>query len=123
MKKEILLVDDEEKIRKTTSEALRSEGFIVKTAKSIETARDTLQEWIPDLLLLDILLPSGDLKKFVKNLDTFEDLKIIYLSAFPQAKAESFGFLNASKKVMDYVEKPYSLSDLLQTINNALPNR
>lgn len=120
MNKKILLVDDEKKIRNTTNEVLSTKGYDVKTAKSIETAKETLQTWEPDLLLLDIFLPSGNLKDFIKKLGRFENLKILYLSALPQEEADKFGFLDISKKVIDYVEKPYSIPDLLQKIENAL---
>lgn len=106
MKKKILIVDDEEKIRNTTSEVLRCEGYTVKNAKSIATAKKTLKSWSPDLLILDILLPSGNLKTFIRELDNYKTPKILYLSALPQEKAELFGFLNISKKVIDYVENP-----------------
>lgn len=115
----ILVVDDEKSIRKTTSEFLHAEGYNIKTAETTEVAWETLQDWDTDLILLDIMLP-GDLEAFVKRLERFENVKVLYLTSFPHSEAKRLGFLELSEKILGYVEKPFSLSVLLKKVKNGM---
>lgn len=120
MGKKILIVDDDKEIRRSTSEVLEKEGYSVQLAPSIDGAWETLQQWHPDLLLLDILLPSGKLKGFVKKVDDMQAINILYLSAFKESEADQLGLLKLSEKVKGYVEKPFSISTLLKKVKKAL---
>ncbi|NIQ04809.1 MAG: response regulator, partial [Candidatus Korarchaeota archaeon] len=91
MDKKILIIDDDKEIRRSTSEVLEKEGYSVQVAPSIDGAWETLQQWHPDLLLSDILLPSGKLKRFVKKVDDMEAINILYLSAFKESEADQLG--------------------------------
>lgn len=119
MTKKILIVDDEEEIGRTTSEVLEAEGYNVKTAKTVDAAWETLQEWEADLILLDILLP-GDVKELVKNIDKQENFKIFYLSAFQKSDAKRRGLLEISEKIQGFIEKPFSISTLLEKIRESI---
>lgn len=118
MRKKILVVDDEKEITRTTKEVLTAEGYIVETANSTDDAWEKLQKWKPDLILLDIKLP-GNVKKFVKKAGQFSNLKIIYLSAFSRLNAERRGFFALSEKIQGYIEKPFSITSLLDEIKEA----
>lgn len=118
MSKQILVVDDEKRIRKTTKKALEPEDYNVKTADSVPSARKVLKNSHIDVILLDIMLP-GSLEQFVKHVDATYEVKILYLTSFPKSKAEKLGFLDLSKKIKGYIEKPFSLSSLYSKIENA----
>jgi DNA-binding response OmpR family regulator len=56
----ILVVDDERQIRRSLKVHLETKNYTVKTASSGEKALETLARWKPDLVVLDLLLPSKD---------------------------------------------------------------
>lgn len=60
MREKILVVDDEELIRKIYFERLNFEGFEVQTANDGIEALDKMKTFMPDLVLLDILMPRKD---------------------------------------------------------------
>lgn len=118
MGQKILVVDDEEEIRRTTKEVLEVEEYKVRTAKSTDAAWGELQEWEADLVLLDIMLP-GDLEGFIRKLEEWENVKILYLSAFQKSEAERRGLLKISDKILGYIGKPFSISTLLDKVEKA----
>lgn len=123
MGKKILVVDDEKEIRDTVKKTLESEGYIAKTANSTDSALLKVQQWDPDLLLLDILIPGMDLEPFFNKLDQVgAAVKVLYLSVVEEFEAERRGLLNLSGKIQGYIKKPFSLDSLLSKIREALSN-
>lgn len=59
-KKRILIVEDEEAIRKAISDALYNQGFVTLLAKDGEEGLEIASKQFPDLILLDILMPKMD---------------------------------------------------------------
>lgn len=124
MKGKILVADDEKEIRTTIKELLEAEGYQVKTANSVSSAKQILQEWNPNLILLDILFPgSGEgIEGFVKKVDP-RRTKILYVSVYSKAAAKQLGFLDLSESIVGYIEKPFSTSHLLSVIEEALKEK
>lgn len=114
----ILVVDDEEEIRRIGREILEREGYRVSVAKTTDDAWKKVQKENPDLLLLDIMIP-GDLKKFVKKLEE-KGSKILYLSVVDRTEAKRRGLLDISENIKGYIEKPFSLDTLLGAVEEAL---
>jgi len=83
MKEKILVVDDEELIRKIYFERLNFEGFQVETASDGQEALEKIKTFVPDLILLDILMPRKDgfatLEELKKN-PQLKDIAIIILT-------------------------------------------
>ena len=65
-KTHILVVDDDERIRKLLSRFLRDKGYIVSTAEHARHALTTLRDFIYDLLILDVMMPGDDGLRWVK---------------------------------------------------------
>src|SRR5690349_16026337 len=63
----VLVVDDEPDIRHLIEDILRDEGYSVRTAESIATARAALAAETPELMLLDVWLPDGDGLHFLRE--------------------------------------------------------
>lgn len=122
MSKKILVVDDEKEIRRTTREVLEKEGYNVKTAKSTDIAWKKIQKWKSDLILLDIMLP-GNLEEFVKKIEELQNVKVLYLSVVQQTEAEKRGLLQLSDKIFGYIEKPFTLSTLLDKVKQTISER
>jgi DNA-binding NtrC family response regulator len=79
----ILLIDDEEQLRKLLSRIISLEGFAVEQAGTLKAAWQLLSRQEPDIVLCDVKLPDGDGVRFVKELKEKHPLvEIILLTAF-----------------------------------------
>ena len=56
----ILMVEDEEQVLNANCRMLRRRGYDVRTAQTVSEAYHQLEEQLPDLLILDIMLPDGN---------------------------------------------------------------
>ena len=104
--KKILIVDDEADILEFVSYNLNKEGFNVKTAKSGKKALKILNDWIPELIILDIMMPEMDGIELCQNIREQPDLDqtlIIFLTA----RGESYTQITAlDSGADDYSTKP-----------------
>jgi DNA-binding NtrC family response regulator len=79
----ILLIDDEEQLRKLLSRIISLEGFTVEQAGTLKAAWAQLTQKEPDIVLCDVKLPDGDGVRFVKELkEKYPLIEIILLTAF-----------------------------------------
>jgi len=81
--KKILIVEDDKFLADIYKTKLEGEGFEVKTAKDGKEALKKLEKYIPDLLLLDIILPKIDgweILERIKEREDLKNMKIIVLS-------------------------------------------
>ncbi|MBP7370195.1 MAG: phosphate regulon transcriptional regulator PhoB [Arenimonas sp.] len=120
MQAHILIVEDEPAIREMIAFALRTQSYLPICAQDGKQAIDAISEKIPDLILLDWMLPgmSGiDLvKRFRKEANTRE-IPIIMLTAKGDETDRITGFDHG---VDDYVVKPFSARELLARIKAVL---
>ena len=117
MQKHILIVEDEPAIRDMVAFALRKAGMEAAHAADARAAQGMIAERVPDLILLDWMLPgmSGlDLARRLRKEDLTRDVPIIMLTARGE-KADRVGGLEAG--VDDYVVKPFSPRELIARIN------
>lgn len=109
---EILLVEDERRVRKFLEDALKAEGHSIFSCESIEDVQTwmTIQGNKPDIFILDRMLKDSDGITLIKPVKSkFPTCKIIVLSAIGLAdeKAQALD-LGAD----DYISKPFSLAEL-----------
>ncbi len=111
--KTIYIVEDEPDIRETLAYNLSQEGFKVSEFSDAESCLDKIQKKLPDLLILDLMLPgmSGlDLCKEIRADKSLQNLAIIMLTAKGEEVDRIVGFeLGAD----DYVTKPFSVRELI----------
>ena len=116
MQKHILIVEDETSIRDMVAFALRKAGMEAMHAADARAAQSAIGERVPDLILLDWMLPgmSGiDLARRLRKDDLTREVPIIMLTARGEETDRVSG-LNAG--VDDYVVKPFSTRELLARI-------
>tara|TARA_B100002051_G_scaffold231799_1_gene230099 strand:- start:613 stop:1299 length:687 start_codon:yes stop_codon:yes gene_type:complete len=120
MQKNILVVEDEPDLRTTLEFNLKSEGYKVKSAADGQTAIKEIGKKIPDLVLLDLMLPDMSGLEVCKQIrkESFSDqVSIIMLTAKGEEVDRVLGFeLGAD----DYVVKPFSVRELLLRISSIL---
>jgi two-component system phosphate regulon response regulator PhoB len=118
--KQILIVEDEKPIRDMIAFGLRRAGFDVREAEDCSSARSSIADHRPDLLLVDWMLPdqSGlELTRAVKRSKETEDLPVIMLTARADEHDKISGLEGGAD---DYVTKPFSPRELLARINAVL---
>lgn len=118
MSKLVLIVDDEEDIRRSLAGILEDEGYQTVEAANGADALEVAREEVPDLILLDIWMPGMDgiqTLERIKNL--FPDMVVVMMSGHGTIETA----VRATKLgAFDFVEKPFSLDKVLITIANAL---
>jgi len=116
----ILVVEDEEAIRSMLVMILQQYDFKVLQAGDVAEAQLILDEQLPDLILLDWMLPkvTGDVwTRRLKSSETFRDLPIILVTAKGEEADKIHGLdLGAD----DYVTKPFSPKELISRIKAVL---
>lgn len=116
----ILVVDDELQIRKMLRIALKSVGYDVTEADSVESGLAALVRQQPDLVVLDLGLPDGDGLDLLTELRSFSKVPVIVLSVrsgdSDKIKALDIG-------AQDFVTKPFSVEELLARVRAQIRDR
>ncbi|PTX63612.1 response regulator receiver domain-containing protein [Kordia periserrulae] len=116
MKKKILIVDDEPNIVMSLEYAFKKQHFEVFIARDGSEALEILQHQIPDVVLLDIMMPNVDgyqtLTKIRDN-DSLQHTKVVFLTAKNKASDIEKGLQLGADK---YVTKPFSVKKIISEI-------
>ena len=118
--KKILLIDDEEDILEILSYNLEKEGYLVTTATNGNDGIKLAKEIIPDLILLDVMMPEKDGIETCQELRLIKELKntlIVFLSARSEEFSQLAGFEAGAN---DYVVKLIKPKVLTSKINALL---
>ena len=113
----LLVVDDDERIRNLLSEYLIKEGFIVSTASGAEEARKKTQLIKFDLIILDIMMPGDDGLTLTKEIRDNSDIPIILLTAKSGTDSKIEGLEIGAD---DYLTKPFNPKELLLRVLSIL---
>ncbi|MFC0273085.1 response regulator YycF [Metabacillus herbersteinensis] len=113
MDKKILVVDDEKPIADILQFNLKKEGYEVHCAYDGNRALEMVDEIIPDLILLDIMLPSRDGMEVCREVRKRHEMPIIMLTA---KDSEIDKVLGLELGADDYVTKPFSTRELLARV-------
>jgi DNA-binding NtrC family response regulator len=117
MVKKILVVDDEQDIRKMAKGCLEDEGYEVILAVDGDECLKILKTKKPDLILLDILMPGPKVE------DVIEQINNIKIIMFTVITAQEKLHLARHPKVIDYIEKPFDLPILIGKVKKALGDK
>ena len=116
----ILAVDDEQLNLELIRFILERHGFQYSGTSDDEKVFVLLEERLPDLILLDIVMPRVDgyeLCQKIKSFDRYRDIPIIFLTGKVQVKDKVKGFEVGG---VDYVTKPFNEQELLARIKTCL---
>jgi two-component system phosphate regulon response regulator PhoB len=118
--KQILVVEDERPIREMIAFGLRRSGFEVREAADARSARAEVANKLPDLLLVDWMLPDTSGLEFTRALKRdreTRELPVIMLTARAEEGDKIAGLEGGAD---DYITKPFSPRELLARINAVL---
>lgn len=113
----ILVVDDDIGIRKLVRRFLIENGYVVSLAANIKEGKLLLEQFIFDLIILDIMMPGESGIKFAKNNQAKLPTPILMLSALGDVDDRVNGLESGAA---DYLAKPFEPKELLLRINNIL---
>jgi len=114
----ILIIDDDDQLRKSFHKLLSEEGYTAEGAASGEAGLEIIQSQLPDLVIADIRLPG------INGMETFQaihalepKLPVIIMTAYGTTETA----IEATKMgAFDYILKPFEIPDMLTVINQAL---
>ena len=113
----LLVVDDDQRIRDLLKEYLIKEGFIISTADCVEDAREKMRYINYDLIILDVMMPGDDGLKFTSEIRLNSQTPIILLTAKSEIDSKIEGLETGAD---DYITKPFSPKELVLRINSIL---
>ncbi len=124
MSGQLLLVDDEPGIRESVKEYLQEVGgFTVKVASNADEAWLMLQQYTPDLVISDVMMPKVDGYQFLKKLrddPRFKALPVVFLTARGMTSDRILGYQAGCDA---YLSKPFDTDELIAIVENLLERR
>ncbi len=117
MSAHILVVDDNQQITNLLQQYLVEHGYAVAAAGDGQEALGCIEDQVPDLILLDVMMPHMDGFAFMRKLRTQHDTPVIFLTARMEEIDLLMGF---SLGADDYLTKPFSMSELTARIKAVL---
>lgn len=116
----ILAVDDEPHILQFLELGLKNEGYEVRCAEHGLAAITAMEEFKPQVVILDVMMPGMDGFEVVRQLKKMDNVAVIMLTARDEVDDRVKGL---SIGADDYMVKPFSFEELLARINARLRNQ
>lgn len=116
----ILIVEDEESLAHLVAEALKRQGYECSTVFDGDSALEAVWESLPDLIVLDVMLPRLDgfeVTRRIREDRTTREIPIIMLTARREEEDVLAGFEAGAN---DYMRKPFSIGELLARVKTQL---
>jgi DNA-binding response OmpR family regulator len=110
----VLVVDDEPMVRETLGQVLTNEGYVVDLAVDGETALDRVHASRPDAILLDLMMPGMNGRRFLQKLreePAYQHVPVLIMTAVHGLEI-NLSTLGAS----EVVEKPFNVDELLNKV-------
>jgi two-component system alkaline phosphatase synthesis response regulator PhoP len=112
----IMIVDDETDLREMINLMLHKEGFVTATAENGEDFLEKIDEFQPDLVTLDVMMPGLTTQEILEKLKEKQTKpKIILLTVIRFSDEEKKKLLQMG--IVDYITKPFELPDLINTVH------
>ena len=113
----ILVVDDDDKIRSLIKQYLSEKGFIVSSAENAEKAKNKIDIFNFNLIILDVMMPGQSGYELTKELKESKNIPIILLTAKGEADERVEGLEMGAD---DYLPKPFEPKELVLRIRNII---
>ena len=117
MNKNILIVDDDKRLRELLKDYLTEKNLQVYQSEDYNEAKEILSLVLFDLIILDRMMPSGDGIELIQYVKQFSNTPVIMLTAMGQDINRIEGLKTGAD---DYLSKPFDPEELYLRINNLL---
>lgn len=119
--KKILIVEDDASVSELVKAVLEDNGYEAHAVPTAEKAKESLDTEIPDLALVDIILPGqGGMDLILELHSTRPDLKIIITSGKIDMTMSPFKVLAHQFGVLSLLPKPFTVEELLDSVKKAI---
>jgi len=119
-KKKIMVVEDEQALLTLQSMLLSVEGYAVEGVMDGQTALDLVETMMPDLILLDIMLPEIDGLEVCRQVKANEATRHIPVIMLTAKKSKEDLVMGEQAGAAEYITKPYKTSMVVETIQRLL---
>lgn len=112
----VLIADDEMLLAQRLADYLNKRGFVVKTVRSGSEAKSQLVDWMPDIVIYDLMLPEANALQFLHSTQSIrakQNIRVVVVSGHNDPR-NSRECLRAG--AIDYVQKPFQHSELLNRL-------
>jgi len=119
MPKKVMIVDDEEDIRISVSQILEVCGYAVVKAENGMDCLQKLEKELPDLVILDIMMPGmngWDVAARIKENEQWSKIPIVFLTA----KGDEMSIGMGSIASVEYIVKPFDVVKLKDSVQRIL---
>lgn len=116
----ILIVDNEAPIAESVRESLEKNGFLVRLISNLASAQIELQKSLPDLVILDRVLPDGDgieICRFLRTQPESEHIPILFVSGKKDIVERVISLRMGGD---DYLSKPFDMTELVARVEALL---
>ncbi len=113
----VLVIEDEADVRSLLEYGLVGAGFDVRSAPDGRSALNIMQEWTPEAMVLDVMLPGIDGFSLLPALRRVTDVPIIMLTARFQTADKVEGLIRGAD---DYMAKPFEMDELVARLHARL---
>ena len=113
----ILVVDDDDKIKELIKQFLMDKGLIVSTASNADEAKEKVEFFNFNLIVLDVMMPGQSGYELTKELKASKNIPIILLTAKGEPENRIHGLEIGAD---DYLGKPFEPKELLLRIKNII---
>lgn len=123
MTKNVLIVDDEPNIVLSLKFLIAQEGYEVRTAGNGEEALRALANRVPDLVILDVMMPKPDgfeICQAIRSTPAWRDIPVILLTAKGRDVERQKGLAMGAN---DYITKPFATKDLVAKVQAILQGK
>ncbi|MDX1974657.1 MAG: response regulator [Rickettsiales bacterium] len=106
----VLVIDDDDRLRSLLKKFLRDQGFMVTVVASAQDARQVMEWFMVDVLVLDVMMPGEDGLEFLRSLPKAGRPAVLMLSAMGEAEDRIKGLEFGAD---DYLAKPFEPKELV----------
>jgi two-component system phosphate regulon response regulator PhoB len=123
MQGSILVVEDEPAIQELVSFSCSSSGYKVRQAESVRAAQEAIRHELPDLVILDWMLPDRPGIELLRDLRSAERTRAVPIILLTAKSAESDRVTGLDAGADDYVVKPFSPRELVSRVRAVFRRR
>ncbi|KAA0008390.1 MAG: response regulator [Thermoplasmata archaeon] len=113
----IMVVDDETDLRNLVKLIMEKEGFEVETAENGKEFLDKVDDFKPDLVLLDVMMPGLTTREILEKLKKKKTQPKIALLTVVRYSDEEKEKLFDMGNIVDYITKPFDVQHLIASVN------
>jgi two-component system phosphate regulon response regulator PhoB len=119
----ILVIEDEPAIQELVAYTCSKQGYTVRRADSVSAGRDAIDRELPDMVLLDWMLPDKSGIELLKDLRAHERTKVVPVIMLTAKGNEADKIVGLDSGADDYVVKPFSPRELIARIRAVFRRR